>query len=911
LAQCSVFSSLDLQSGYNQIRITDSDVEKTAFSTPFGHFQFKVLCFGLTNAPATFQRLMNRIFGPYLGKFVLVYLDDILIMSRTPEEHLTHLRLVLDILRQHKLYAKLSKCEFGRSHLKFLGHVVGAGTVSVDPAKMKVLEDWPWPRSITELRGFLGLANYFRRFVRNYSIIAAPLTSITSEQAQYNFAAWKPAEVQAFERVKRALTTAPVLALPDLGAPFTIMSDASNLGCGAVLLQNGRAVAFTSRKFIPAERNYTTGEQELLGLITALKEWRCYVEGSTVTLLTDHHPLVYLQTQATLSRRQTRWMEFLSRFNYEIVYQRGVDNSVADPLSRHPSFSAVTAVMTRSRTRGGSPSGGGEATQSVTQPTIAPAVQQNQAPAHGPELPTADQVPTGDNTQTAAQADAHLIDAIKRAYRFDPVFSVPDAEGNLSCDDEGLWWCGDKIAVPRDADLRARVLYEHHDVPWAGHRGATKTLELVSRRFWWPGMSSDTKNYCHSCDHCQRNKSSHQATAGLLRPNAIPERRWQVITMDMIVGLPKTKSGKDSILVFVDRLTKYVHLVSTHATLKAKGFARLFIKHIFANHGMPEQVISDRGSVWNNQFWRQVRNMLQVQHRMSTAYHPQTDGQTERANAVVGDVLRNYTRANGTDWDKWLPLVQFAMNNSWQESIKQTPFYMNTGAHPETPATVQVPHVVPHAVDFAKRIVATVEQARKAMAVAQERMSKQANKHRRPVEYSPGDLVLLRTPRAHLKTPIAKKLLPKYVGPFKVLWVANPNTVRLELPDTGSWTRVHPTINVSDVRPYKARPDFDATARSPPVDLESDEWEVEEILDHRVRRLKPGPTGQGTKKRRRDNPPPADDPGPRYSITHYLVRWKGWPAEYDQWLPVRDMTGAPDLVAAYRREHSLDTAEYQ
>jgi hypothetical protein len=269
LAGARVFSSLDLQSGYNQIRISEADVPKTAFNTPLGHFQYKVLAFGLTNAPATFQAVMNRIFAPYLGRFVVVFLDDITVFSCSAAEHDQHLRTVLATLRQHRLFAKLSKCAFNKPEVAYLGHIVGRNGLRMDPKKVEVVRTWRTPRTATELRSFLGLCNYFRRFIQGYSSVVACLHELLRKGVAF---VWGTAHQHAFERLKQLLTTAPVLALPDFSKPFEVVSDASLNGTGAVLLQDRRPLAYTSRKFTPAERNYTTGDQELLGIIHALKE---------------------------------------------------------------------------------------------------------------------------------------------------------------------------------------------------------------------------------------------------------------------------------------------------------------------------------------------------------------------------------------------------------------------------------------------------------------------------------------------------------------------------------------------------------------------------------------------------------------------------------------------------------------
>ena len=476
LSGCSVFSSFDLQSGYHQLRITSEDVPKTAFTTPLGHFQYKVLCFGLTNAPATFQSVMNRLFAPYIDKFVVVYLDDILVYSRNPEEHLSHLRFVLEVLRREKLFAKLSKCSFNKAEILYLGHVVGKNGLRPDPKKSSVVRNWPKPAGVSELRSFLGLSNYFRRFIQGYSSLVSPLTDLCRADVRW---LWTPGCQQAFEGVKQALADSVLLALPDFSRPFELISDASLLGTGAVLLQDGRPIAFTSKKFIPAERNYITSDQELLGVIHALKEWRCYLEGPEMVLVTDHHPLTHLQTQPTLSRRQARWMEFLSRFHYVWEHRPGRCN-VADPISRNPALAAVVvAVLTRSAQR-------------QTDTLVLPSA---------PELSDVDSV---------CEELPSLLRDITAAYRTDPWFNKPQNVQSLHLRQDGVYLktMTDRsvIVVPNSAPVKQRILFELHDAHTAGHPGQARTLELVQRYFWWPAMTSDVAHYVSHCSACQHNK---------------------------------------------------------------------------------------------------------------------------------------------------------------------------------------------------------------------------------------------------------------------------------------------------------------------------------------------------------------------------------------------------------------------
>lgn len=309
-----VFSKLDLRQGYNQIRIHEPDIEKTAFRSRYGHFEYTAMPFGLTNAPATFMTLMNDILRPFLDKFVVVYLDDILIYSRDETEHQQHLAMVLQVLRDHQLYAKASKCEFFKKEVDFLGHIVGASGLRMEPGKIDAIKSWPVPQNATDVRSFLGMANFYRRYIADCSSIAAPLTDLTQ---QYKAFQWSDKHQQAFEKLKQAVMTAPVLLIPDPKKDFVLTTDASGFAVGAVLQQEDsegklRPVAFESRKLNPAQQRYATHERETLAIILALEQWRCYLLGKRVLVFTDHMSLKYLMTQPHLSSRQARWVDFLA-----------------------------------------------------------------------------------------------------------------------------------------------------------------------------------------------------------------------------------------------------------------------------------------------------------------------------------------------------------------------------------------------------------------------------------------------------------------------------------------------------------------------------------------------------------------------------------------------------------------------
>ncbi|GJP86067.1 hypothetical protein CLOP_g16130, partial [Closterium sp. NIES-67] len=442
------------------------------------------------------------------------------------------------------------------------------------------------------LQQFLGFANYYNRFVPQYAKLAAPLTNLLKKNTPYK---WETKHQEAVEQLKQALTSAPVLILPDPERDYVIEADASDQAVGAVLMQdqgNGlQPIAYLSKKLHGAELNYPIHDKEALAIVIAFKAWRCYLEGRRTTVYTDHCSLKYLKTQPNLSRRQVRWIDFLeTHFHYDIVYKPGHKNK-ADALSR---------------------------------------------PAHW---------------------DSDI------AYR----------KGST------------KIWVPNYPPLRQLLLEEYHDVLYAGHFGSNKTLTGIAKHYYWPHMADDVQKFVTSCDTCQRMKSSKQKKAGLLQPLPVPEQPWQVVSLDFITGLPPTSSGHDAILVVIDKFSKMGHFIPTHTTARTEETAQLFVRHIISQHGIPTTLISDRDPKFTSKFWKELMSLLGTKLAMSSAYHPQTDGQTERLNQIVEQLLRAACKDDISKWDLHLPVLEFAYNNATHAATGQTPFFLCYGRHPLTP----------------------------------------------------------------------------------------------------------------------------------------------------------------------------------------------------------------------------------
>jgi hypothetical protein len=853
LHKAKIYTKLDMRGAYNLIRIEKGDEWKTAFRTRYGHFQFRVMPFGLCNAPATFQAFVNDTLREYLDSFLVVYLDDILIYSSSPEEHTKHVTLVLEKLKKARLSLKLEKCEFDVTRVEFLGFIITPNGISMDPSKVEAIKNWPTPKSVHDIQVFTGLTNFYRRFIKDYSNKCVPLTNLLKKDVPFE---WTPTVNSAFQDLISAITSDPILQHFNPDLPCTIECDASDFAIGAVCSQrnaNGdlRPIAFYSRKLLPAEINYQIYDKELLAIIAAFKHWRHYLEFSTspTIVLTDHKNLEYFTSTRTLSRRQVRWSEILADFNFVIQYRTGKSNAAADALSRRDS-----TLLGRGDSRKSTD-------MTLLQPELFVNVTQLRPVIfHHTEL-----------TQ-------RISEQIVNDELFGPIFESinkgKNESENYTINNKMLFYNG-LICVPDSIDIKRTILQECHDSPTAGHFGIAKTYDLVSRDYYWPSLRKFTKDYVGGCDICTRSKNSNHKPYGLLQPLPIPTKPWASISIDFITQLPPSGSFS-AICVFVDRFTKMALFIPTTNEINAEGTCDLFINHVFCHYGLPDDIVSDRGATFTSKFMQAILQALKVTQKLSTAFHPQTDGQTERVNSILEQYLRCYVNYQQSDWHKYLPIAQFAYNNSVHSSTKMTPFYALYGFHPRlslslprgtknnTPSDDRLKHLKNLHDDLVFNI-----------GLAQE-----SHKHfyDKTVSSGPslkvGDKVWLSTKFIKTQRPTGK-LDYKRLGPFKIIQAIGNRAFKLELPPS---MKIYPVFHVSLLELHQPDriPGREPEPLPPVIINQKEEYEVEQIIDSRLHRNK----------------------------LQYLVHWKGYTVMDRTWEPQSNLTNCQNLIEQFHQEHT-------
>ncbi len=838
------FTKIDLRWGYNNVRIKEGDEWKAAFVCHRGSFEPLVMFFGLCNSPATFQTMMNDLFSD-MPDVMVVYIDDLMIFTKTNDihEHERIVKKVLQRLEDNDLFAKPEKCTFSVQEVEFLGMIVSRDGIKMDDAKVQAIKEWPIPKNVRGVRSFLGLANFYRRFIEGYAQVARPLNDLTKKDTPF---AWKAEQQAAFDLLKERFTTAPILAYPDNDKTFRLETDASDYATGAVLSieQNGKwhPVAFSSHSMTPEERNYPVADKEMLSVIRALEQWRHHLEGAhhQFEIWNDHANLQWFMRRQDLNRRQARWAQYLSRFHFKWLHKPGATMGKADALSRREDH--------------------------------ADGIENDNA---GVLVIPPDRVLRVTEVTLATDSDVILakIKNIVNLLTESDVTRLCEKHALHTKDDQLLYDEHDKIYVPDDHDLRLEIVRLHHDTPVAGHPGSEKTIDLVQRSYMWPGMSTFIKEYVTRCERCARCKPSNLAPPGKLRPLDLPNMPWIEVTTDFTTDLPLSR-GFDTILVVVDRFSKEVEFIPCNKTVTALDTARLYLHNVWKNHGLPRSIVSDRGPQFASQVMTDLCKRLGIQPKLSTAFHPQTDGQTERMNRDLQQFLRLFTAEKQDDWVDWLPIAQFSYNSKKQASTQKSPFDVTRSYAPRMGFEQKITKA-PAAEQFATTMQDTLAQTKANLEKAQQRMKVQADKHRSEApKYKIGDKVWLSTENLRL-TRASKKLSERWLGPYDITKLVGTNAVKLHLPRS---MRIHPVVNISRVRPYKEPLEGQIAVRPGPVNVTEDrdeEYEVDYVVD--VRR--------------------------KGRNTEYLVHWKGYTKEDRTWEPKGNLANAVDAIALFHERN--------
>ena len=822
LSKAQVFTALDLRGAYNLIRMMKGEEWKTAFRTRYGHYEYKVMPFGLTNAPATCQQMINDALRDLLDVTVVAYLDDILVYSEDPAKHEEHVKQVLERLAKYNLRLKPEKCEWSKEEVKFLGFMIGRNSIRIDPDKLRAVHEWKTPTNVKEVQSFLGFVNYNRKFIKHFSQIGAPLHNLTRKDKPYE---WTEKCEQAFQKLKQACISEPVLRMFDPKKPIRIETDASDLAIGGCLTQeyDGKwhPIAYHSRKMSPAEQNYDIHDKELLTIVECLDQWRVYAEGAPgLNIYTDHKNLVSFTTTKVLNRRQVRWSELLGQYKFKISYTPGKDNGRADALSRRSDYMETKEVFNRS-------------------------------------------ILKINNDGTLSANSKHELNTTLRILR-DEEERFPIEKGKYLITNNRINEC----------------IRNYHDDPAQGHPGVTKTLQLIRKNCTFQKMKQHVERYIKQCKCCQQNKHNTHAKYGYIQHQEPTYQSWDEVTMDFITKLPKSKEPVegiiyDSILVMVDRLTKYTHIIPFRETYSSEQLGYVVLDRLIRHNGIPKAFVSDRDKLFTSKFWRTLVGLMGTRLKLSTAFHPETDGQTERTNQTLEQYLRHYVNNTQNNWAQLLPMAQLAINNGHQATIGMSPAMANFGKDMNTFATPTGLLTNDKAITLTNEIKSVHELIREKISQTHRTTESYQNKKRKMApQLKKGDKVYLLTKNLKTRRP-SKKLDHQKVGPFYIKQVKGPVNYELKLPPD---TRIHPVFHISLLEPADSETPVQTTLHN--FEGYEDEYEVEKILQRKGQK--------------------------------YLVKWKGYTDGENTWEPLKNLANCQKhLQEFHHRARETSTTNHR
>ena len=764
LAGSKWFSTLDLLSGYWQVELEEGARQKTAFCTTEGLFQFRVMPFGLCNAPATFQRLMDLVLAGLQWSHCLVYLDDVVVLGRSFDEHLRNLESVFRRLREAGLRLKPSKCSLFRRKVQYLGHIISREGVAADPSKIEKVATWPTPTSVRETQQFLGFAGYYRRFVQDFAHIARPLHRLTERLATFM---WTDECQGSFDELRRVLTSAPVLAYPDFNRQFILDTDASDTGIGAVLSQvdeggRERVIAYGSRLLTKPERRYCVTRRELLAVVTFAKQYRPYLTGQRFLLRTDHGSLIWLRNFREPEGQLARWLERLQELDFDIVHRRGKKHTNADALSRLPCRQC-------GRESHNSEIQGTISTTSMQPPESKPVPELRKAQLADPILG-----PLLRGQESGKKPSADELGSLSRSSRrLLQIWDQLTVRNGVLCrrfeTSEGTSAVTQTI-IPEA--LREEVLTDLHEGALGGHLGIDKTLARLKTRFYWPGHYNDVCDWCQKCGICAARKSPAPKAHAPLTSIKVGYP-MQLVAMDIVGPFPESPAGNTHILVVADYFTRWTEAYPI-PNQEATTVASKLTDEFFFRFSPPEQLHSDQGRNFESDVIAEVCRLLGVTKTRTTPYHPQSDGLVERFNRTLLDMLATAAREQPFDWENQLRRLCLAYNTSVNPTTGKTPFFLMFGRQVRMPIDIMYgnptpqPSTVPQYVaDLRAQLETAYQHVRERMGRKLERQKELYDRKAHGDPYKPGDLVWLHNPA--VPRGQAKKLHRPWTGPFRIV----------------------------------------------------------------------------------------------------------------------------------------------